>query len=1428
MCPDHRPNKLPSSSFPLLLLLPLFLLLRAGEKKRAVVRGVFGAAARRRAEEMVAPLLPLLPFESAVDNAPRQAPLLLPLAEFESAVDGAPAASRIFFIITRGWVGGDMARETLFLDALFLTQPSADVFFVATTPYEPAPALLASYAARGYALHGVHMPCPALEPAGWWATTDNRRWLLQNCNAAQPGQYFFSHLTDYLRFYLLSRWSGVYTDTDAIFLGPMPTGSFAGLDLANGPTLSSNIDWVAFPAENLYAAPGVLRVGAPLALEALSVFNNDTYDPACFNCFGPQNFNRVLKLPAFLFSGIQLLERRALYPLSWYEAHLLFDDGASSIASMHPAAWLAYVRRVSISVHLFGGMTKSASVHTDSIIGRLASQLSLAAPAPPADDCRFSAPPSLVIVGDRLSLVGAALVYLRDCSPLAAAAPGYALKLGVRVGSLELASSSHDRARVLLSAAAVTSVADVNRILARLVYAVSAAGTQQARYAPEYYDEERTDELRISLVGPDGDVVHEVAIALLIFNRMVTFVTHTSGRVLSVRNMYDSVQRVFPGTRLLASDDAASGGASANPVYGSLMQWVDVPADCGLSFARNALVRHATTPFVQLLDDDFVLDSNSRLDVLLETLSATSFDIASAVIPADAEKFKFHFRGIISVTGPKENAALELQPGFHRFLRNCFHVDFVPNVFMARRAALARVQWDPVLKLGEHEDFFLRAKQAGLRILSCDHAHVIHHQMDWWMQNQQVTLAEAAYIDKRKRVYEFFLVSLKKHGLARLVSFGTTMAEVVTGTSPNPLPTSAPSVDATPTTSPTLAPSPFSQVIPPSRSDSYCCSSASPWLCVTSSKTVALPRAKVGFVTYATGPYNSFVFDLWASIERFAFPGHDVSLFVFTDEPNDPRYLAAAPRVQTRFQARLGWPFDSLGRHFLYHQNAEWFSKMDYLFSIDSDAVLVDALDDDALGERVATLTAWFFGAPRQHYTYDARLTLSGRPYSAAFISSDEGRCYFAGGLFGGTSRIFFDVLLRVITMAREDLATSPSHVALWHDESYLNRVMLDTPPTVVLGPNFLYPEPPADKHLFGKSQYWNPGQDAWNGRREELSPRLLNLGVRKHLVKNLKTFQANSAIVPDFFGHVSGDPSRHRYVHDATFTLDHAIETVTFVIKAFERPSCASRLIASIGLAYPGVKVIVLDDSFEPLEAKLLEVAGAELTNLTYIRSDVDVGLSHGRNLLVAAVTTPYVVVLDDDFILHAPAPGAPPDIVHLLAAVESGEFDIAGGCVDSTQGRAWSYRFTRDGATLTQKPDVPCMASDASSRGPDYATPAAECWRVDSILNFFLARTEALRSVPWDARLKVGEHEDFFLRAKDAQLRVGMCRGVLATNDNTCDATDNYKRFRRRVFDFWVIFFKQHKLQRMQTAAGTYSLNCSLGDDACTIDVQQDNIWF
>jgi len=82
-------------------------------------------------------------------------------------------------------------------------------------------------------------------------------------------------------------------------------------------------------------------------------------------------------------------------------------------------------------------------------------------------------------------------------------------------------------------------------------------------------------------------------------------------------------------------------------------------------------------------------------------------------------------------------------------------------------------------------------------------------------------------------------------------------------------------------------------------------------------------KLRIGFVTYATGPYNAFVEELWASLQELAFTRHDVHLFVFTDRAFNTSFLPH-PRVHRKHQERLGWPFDSLARHFLFLRYLSW------------------------------------------------------------------------------------------------------------------------------------------------------------------------------------------------------------------------------------------------------------------------------------------------------------------------------------------------------------------------------------------------------------------------------------------------------------------------------------------------------------------------
>jgi glycosyltransferase involved in cell wall biosynthesis len=631
-----------------------------------------------------------------------------------------------------------------------------------------------------------------------------------------------------------------------------------------------------------------------------------------------------------------------------------------------------------------------------------------------------------------------------------------------------------------------------------------------------------------------------------------------------------------------------------------------------------------------------------------------------------------------------------------------------------------------------------------------------------------------------------------------------------------------------------------------------CCSPDSPWHCVTGSEpsTIGNFRIKnkqglfrkkksndhrplrIGFITYATGPYNAFAEELWESIKKFAFPGEDVHFFLFTDQAGDDNFLQE-PNVHKRLQERLGWPFDSLGRHFLYLNASDWFIDMDYMLAIDSDAKVVARLDEGMLGIRIATLQAWSFGRDKSTYTYESRLTPARAPFSSAYISSSERRCYFCGGLFGGTLEGFIRILEETVALARRDLAMNPPRVAIWHDESYLNRIFIDSPPTVVLSPAFMYPEPPADEWLIMQGS--EEGAAAWRvpgGTGRRFQHKIYNLGVRKHRLNNLIEFQPISATVPAIMS-----ASGKSMLFPLPLARSRISPLLTFIVKAYERPNCLNRLLRSLSDVYPAYSVIVLDDSSSPL-ANPDELTSFNL-KISYIRAKPDVGLSAGRNILVDSVLTPFVILLDDDFVMHEElyserSPGG--KLASLVSALVDGEFDIVGGCVDSTQGSAWSYSLAREGPTKEHEggwmklvADVPCSLAEIPPRPPDYTTEDTSCWRVDMILNFFLARTSFLREVQWDPELKLGEHEDFFLRVKDSGGKVAMCRGFTANNDNTCDAVPAYKVKRQRVFDYWVHMFKKHSLTQMTTPAGVYTMKCERDNDKeCIIDVKQDNVWF
>jgi hypothetical protein len=168
----------------------------------------------------------------------------------------------------------------------------------------------------------------------------------------------------------------------------------------------------------------------------------------------------------------------------------------------------------------------------------------------------------------------------------------------------------------------------------------------------------------------------------------------------------------------------------------------------------------------------------------------------------------------------------------------------------------------------------------------------------------------------------------------------------------------------------------------------------------------------------------------------------------------------------------------------------------------------------------------------------------------------------------------------------------------------------------------------------------------------------------------------------------------------------------VTLLVKTFERPHLARRLIDSVIRVHPSLRIVLADDSATPMRDPR-----AKLVALPY-----DSGLSAGRNAALAEIDTPFFVLADDDFVFFRET--RLDRVLEVLRAHE--EIDIVGGRVI----------------------DLPFLRAEESASRSLGRIAGLE--RREVVRNFFVGRTARVREVGWDPELKLVEHADFFERAR------------------------------------------------------------------------------
>lgn len=245
----------------------------------------------------------------------------------------------------------------------------------------------------------------------------------------------------------------------------------------------------------------------------------------------------------------------------------------------------------------------------------------------------------------------------------------------------------------------------------------------------------------------------------------------------------------FQGPVLIADDSKVPYGNSIKDKFPDLrIHYLELPYDTGTAEGRNEMLKLVQTPYFLLCDDDFVFDKRTRIPLMLKLLNDFNLDILGGVFRQHNRKTRLgksllklnNFLNGFEWTIPsyqiyEYHAGLSVEKDRISLFPITYEdpvtiCDLIHNFFLARTDKVKAFEgWNPILKGGEHQNFFIRAKLAGLKVGTTRKCGVIHDQ---WTANSE------AYKALRNRGNEYQMMALEEFGVDRLDNY----REVLGGT----------------------------------------------------------------------------------------------------------------------------------------------------------------------------------------------------------------------------------------------------------------------------------------------------------------------------------------------------------------------------------------------------------------------------------------------------------------------------------------------------------------------------------------------------------------------------------------------------------------------------------------------------------------------
>lgn len=209
---------------------------------------------------------------------------------------------------------------------------------------------------------------------------------------------------------------------------------------------------------------------------------------------------------------------------------------------------------------------------------------------------------------------------------------------------------------------------------------------------------------------------------------------------------------------------------------------------------------------------------------------------------------------------------------------------------------------------------------------------------------------------------------------------------------------------------------------------------------------------KVAILYVCTGKYIVFWDLFYKSYEEYFLPNSEKEYFVFTDA--DSSFAANLKNVHVIYQKQQPWPYPTLLRYHMFQKISNQLKEFDYTFFMNSNCQCVATVSEEEFLPKKGLLVVshpGFFDKTNDEFTYDRN------EKSTAYIPYGTGEVYVCGGVNGGRSEAFAELIDTIVTNVDRD---NDNHIiAKWHDESHINRYIVGRNDYTLLSPSYCYPE---------------------------------------------------------------------------------------------------------------------------------------------------------------------------------------------------------------------------------------------------------------------------------------------------------------------------------------------------------------------------------